>query len=388
MKVLGNIRVLDLGSFITAPYAAMLLAEMGADTIKVERPGAADPFRSHTETSNSPFFLAYNRNKRAISLDYARPAGLKALHELVKTADVLIINARPGVTEKIGIDVTTLQKLNPRLVYCSITGFGNSGPYSKRPAFDGVGQTLSGIMSRFHQSDDPRVAGMAMSDSLTGLYACMGVLGALFEREHTGKGRHVEVNMVETGMSFSIEPLAHYLVLGEDQPFWFRGAASQAYILKCKDGKRIGLHMSSPQKFWEGLARATERPDLLERFATRKAKVDGYEELGKELAKTFATRTRDEWMPLLEANDVPFAPERLLAELEHDPQVKHLGTFNEVTHPERGVYRGINRPVRFDGDNRSAFLPPPAEGEHTDEILREAGFDDAGIAALRAEKLI
>jgi crotonobetainyl-CoA:carnitine CoA-transferase CaiB-like acyl-CoA transferase len=388
VKVLGNIRVLELGSFITAPYAAMLLAEMGADTIKVERPGAADPFRSHTETSNSPFFLAYNRNKRAISLDYSTPRGLEVLYRLVKNADVLIINARPGVTEKLGIDAAKLQALNPRLIYCSITGFGNSGPYAKRPAFDGVGQTLSGIMSRFHQTDDPRVAGPAMSDSLTGLYAGMGVLGALFERESTGRGRNVEVNMLEAGMSFAIEPLAHYLVLGEDQPFWFRGAASQAYVLKCKDGKRIGLHMSSPQKFWEGLARAIDRPDLLTRFATRNAKVEGYEDLGRELAKTFAQRTRDEWMPLLEANDVPFAPEHLLAELEHDAQVQHLGTFNETSHPERGVYRGINRPVRFDGDNRSAFLPPPAEGEHTDEVLGEAGYTADEISALRAAQVI
>jgi len=369
VKVLHRIRVLDLGNFITAPYATMLLAEMGADTIKVERPGAPDPFRSHTATDTSPFFLAYNRNKRGLTLDYSQTRGRELLYSLVKTTDVLVVNARPGVTEKLQIDAARLRAIHPTLIYCSITGFGATGPYSKRPAFDGVGQALSGVLSRFHNADDPRVAGPAMSDSLTGLYACMGILGALYEREQTGVGRHVEVNMLEAGMSFAIEPLAHFLVLGEDQPFWFRGAASQAYVLKCKDGGRIGLHMSSPQKFWDGLATAIGRPDLLVQFPTRVSRVDNYEQLGRELARTFAQRTRDEWIPLLEAHDVPFAPEHSLSELGDDPQVKHLGTFNRVEHPVRGTSRGINRPVRFDGDNRSAFLAPPEPGEHTNQIL-------------------
>jgi len=388
IKVLEDVRVLDLGNFITAPYASMLLAEMGADTIKVERPGASDPFRVHTETSNSPFFLAYNRNKRALSLDYATPEGREVLYRLVKTADVLVINVRPGVTEKLRIDAATLQALNPRLIYCAITGYGQDGPYAKRPAFDGVGQTLSGLLSRFHNTDDPRVAGPAISDSLTGLYACMGVLGALHDRERTGKGRSVDVNMLETGMAFAIEPLAHYLVLKEDQPFYFRGAASQAYVLRCKDGKRIGLHMSSPQKFWEGLAKAIERPDLLERFPTREAKLHNYEAIGGELSRVFLTRNRDEWLPLLEANDVPFAPEHQLAELEDDPQVRHLGTFNEMQDPVHGRVRGINRAVRFDGDNDSAFLPPPQLGEHTDEILAELGLSASDIEGLRTRKIV
>ena len=388
IKVLDGIRVLDLGSYITAPYAAMLLAEMGADVIKVERPGAGDPFRFHTSTSNSPFFLAYNRNKRGLTLDYTQPDGIEVLRLLVQKADVLVINVRPGVENKLGIGAAQLQALNPRLIYCSITGYGADGPYAKRPAYDGVGQALSGLLSRFHQTDDPRIAGPAMADSLTGIFACLGVLGALHERSRTGKGRRVEVNMIEAAMAFLVEPLAHYLILGEDQPFYFRGAASQAYILRCRDGKRIGLHMSSPDKFWQGLAKAVGRPDLLTRYATREAKVEHYEEIGRELAAVFATKDRDDWIPLLEANDVPFAAERLLAELEDDPQVRHLGTFNEVGHPVHGTVRGVNRPVRFDGDNDSGFLPPPAMGEHSDEILGELGLDGRRIGELRSRKII
>ncbi len=388
IKVLEKIRVLDLGNFITAPYAAMLLAEMGADTIKVERPGAADPFRVHPTSSNSPFLLAYNRNKRGLSLDYASPEGRDVLYQLVKTADVMVINVRPGVAEKLKIDAATLQELNPRLIYCSITGYGKDGPYAKRPAFDGVGQTLSGLLSRFHNTDDPRVAGPALSDSLTGIFACMGILGALNERQHTGKGRCVDVNMLEAAMAFAIEPITHYLVLGEDQPFYFRGAASQAYILKCKDGKRIGLHMSSPQKFWEGLAQAIERPDLLTRYPSREVRVERYEDIARELAGEFLKRTRDEWAPILEANDVPFASEQLLAELENDPQVRHLDIFNSIEHPERGTQRGLNRAIRFDGDNQSAYLPPPSLGEHTGDILQELGLNAADIDALRSRKII
>jgi crotonobetainyl-CoA:carnitine CoA-transferase CaiB-like acyl-CoA transferase len=227
-----------------------------------------------------------------------------------------------------------------------------------------------------------------MSESLTGIFACMGVLGALHERERTGKGRKVEVNMIEAAMAFAIEPLAHYLTFGVDQPFYFRGAASQAYILTCRDGKRIGLHMSSPEKFWQGLAKAIARPDLLTRYPTREAKVDHYEAIGRELAAVFATKTREEWLPLLEANDVPFAAEHLLAELERDPQVRHLGTFNEVTHPVRGTVRGVNRAVRFDGDNDSAFMHPPLLGEHTNDVLSEAGLEQSRIDGLRSRNII
>ena len=159
-------------------------------------------------------------------------------------------------------------------------------------------------------------------------------------------------------------------------------------VVSTQHKKRIGLHMSSPQKFWEGLAKAIERPDLLVRFPTREAKLHNYEAIGGELSRVFLTRTRDDWLPLLEANDVPFAPEHQLAELEDDPQVRHLGTFNEMQDPVHGKVRGINRAVRFDGDNDSAFLPPPQLDEHTDEILAELGLSASDIEGLRTRKIV
>src|SRR3990167_7642424 len=182
MRLLQRVRVLDLGGFITGPFAAMILAELGADVVKVERPGSGDPFRSFRSGLYSPHFQAHNRNKRAIALDYGRPEGLEALCELVRGADVLVINSRPGVAEKIGIGHEQASALNPRLIYCAITGFGADGPYAQRPAFDNVGQALSGWMSRHRRGDDPRVVGPAIADPVTSFYAALGILAALHDR--------------------------------------------------------------------------------------------------------------------------------------------------------------------------------------------------------------
>ena len=388
MKVLEGIRVLDLGNFITAPYAAMLLGELGADVIKVERPGAGDPFRAFKGGLYSPHFQGHNRNKRSITLDYAKPAGQEVFDTLVAEADVLLINVRPGVEDKIGVGAERLQGINPRLVYCSITGFGSSGPYAERPAYDNVGQTASGWLSMFHQGEDARISGPAVSDAFTGVFGCMGILGALVERERTGRGRKVEVSMLEATIAMATEPLGQMFATGEAPSLFSRAAASQSYIVTCKDGKRIGLHMSSPDKFWQGLVRAIGREDLLEKYPGRLERIHHYEDLARELAQTFAVRNRDEWLPLLEREDVPFAPERRHEELADDPQVKHLDLFYEMNHPEHGKLKAAHRAIRYDGDNRSNFSPPPSLGEHTDSVLAQFGFEQERIDALRAAGII
>ena len=388
MKVLEGIRVLDLGNFITAPYAAMLLGELGADVIKVERPGAGDPFRAFKGGLYSPHFQGHNRNKRSITLDYAKPAGQEVFDTLIAKADVLLINVRPGVEDKIGVGAERLQGINPRLVYCSITGFGSSGPYAERPAYDNVGQTASGWLSMFHQGEDARISGPAVSDAFTGVFGCMGILGALVERERTGRGRKVEVSMLEATIAMATEPLGQMFATGEAPSLFSRAAASQSYIVTCKDGKRIGLHMSSPDKFWQGLVRAIGREDLLEKYPGRLERIQHYEDLARELAQTFAVRNRDEWLPLLEREDVPFAPERRHEELADDPQVKHLDLFYEMNHPEHGKLKAAHRAIRYDGDNRSNFSPPPSLGEHTDSVLAQFGFEQERIDALRAAGII
>lgn len=386
-QVLAGIRVLDLGSFITAPYAAMLLAELGADVVKVERPGG-DPFRAFQGGLYASHFQGHNRYKRSLVLDYAKPRGRAVLETLVRQADVLLMNMRPGVEQRLGIDAKQLMEINPGLVHCAITGYGSDGPYAQRPAYDNVGQSLAGWLSMFHEGQDARVAGPAVSDAFTGLFAAMGILGALVERARTGRGRQVEVSMLEATIAFATEPLARLFATGEPVPMYSRAASSQSFIVTCSDGHRIGLHLSSPEKFWLGLIRAIERPDLAAKYPDRPTRVRRYDELAVDVAAAFATRPRDAWMPRLEAEDVPFAPERRLEELEDDPQVRHLGVFFDMVHPLEGRVKAARRPVRYDGSNDSGTRPPPVLGEHSSEVLQEAGFSNAEIAQLREEGLV
>jgi crotonobetainyl-CoA:carnitine CoA-transferase CaiB-like acyl-CoA transferase len=371
MRLLKGVRVVEVGGFITGPLAAMILAEYGADVIKLERPDGGDPFRSHRSGNYSPAFQAHNRNKRSIAVDYARPEGLAVLHALARSADVFVNNNRAGVAERMGFGHTQLRASNPRLIYCAITGFGADGPYAERPAFDNVGQALSGWLSRHRRDDDPRVAGPAISDPATSYYAASAILAALYERTVSGTGRVVEVNMLEATIALNLEPLAYYFDQGEPAPLYQRGAASQAYNLVCKDGKCVALHMSSPDKFWQGLCRAIERPEWAEKYAKRADRARDYESIAVELKSLFATRTRAQWMERLEREDVPFAPELGMQDLEHDPQVRHLGTFYRVRHARHGEIRAQHRPARVDGSREIDFLPPPDLGEHTEEILAE-----------------
>ncbi len=388
MKALGDVRVLDLGGFITGPFAALLLAEMGADVIKVEWPGKGDKFRGAAGGLYSPQFQAHNRHKRSITLDYASSAGREVLHALVRSADVLVSNARPGVMARIGADWPHLEAVNPRLVYCAITGFGADGPYADRPAFDNVGQALSGWMSRHRRGDDPRVVGPALADPVTSLYAALGIVAALRERDRTGKGRFVEVNMIEAMIGLSIDPITTFFVSGRPTPVLERAANSQAYNLTCRDGRRIGLHVSMLDKFFQGLARAVERPEWIERYPRTRDRVRGYEVLADELAAIFATRDRDHWVARLEQEVVPFGIENEVQDLENDPQIRHLDVFYEIAHPKYGQTKAPRRPVRIDGSREIDARPPPDLGEHTDEVLAEIGFTGVQIAELKSKGVV
>lgn len=362
--VLQGIRIVEQGTFITGPCAGMMLADLGADVVKVERP-EGDPYRSYQAGHFSPHFQAYNRNKRSLVLDLGNAADREMFDRLIRKADVYIQNFRPGTAERLGAGVERLHALNPGLVYCSISGFGSSGPYADRPSYDSVAQALSGFLSVVVDAERPRFLGPALADAITGIYAAYGVLGALLERNRTGHGRLVEVSMLEAMTHFAVEPFAAFFALGATPTSSDRPRLAQAYILHTGDGRLIAIHLSSLEKFWQGLTAALQAPDLAadRRFATRQARIDNYEALGRELDARFSDRPLAHWAERLGANDVPFAPISPIDEVVEDAQVRHLGIVVPVqnTHGGRSAVRP---PFQFDGVRATAVRSAPLLDEH------------------------
>lgn len=365
-QVLKDLRVVEHGTFITGPAASMLLADLGADVAKVELPGSGDPFRAFKGGLYSPHFQTYNRNKRSIELDTRKSDDLAAFDRLIEGADVYIQNFRPGFAEQIGASQARLRALNPRLIYCAISGFGPDGPAANRPVYDSVAQAASGFLKLLVNPENPRVTGPALADSLTGFYAAYGILGALHEREQTGVGRVVEVSMFEAMTHFNLDAFTHLFSANEVMGPYSRPSVSQSYVLECADGKWIALHMSSPLKFWQGLAAAIERPTLFDdpRFADRDARIDNQQALIGVLGAIFKTQPRAEWCQRLEARDVPYAPMYSTDEVPNDPQAQHLQLFVETTHPTMGAFRTVRSPVSFDGERSLQVTAPPVLGEH------------------------
>jgi crotonobetainyl-CoA:carnitine CoA-transferase CaiB-like acyl-CoA transferase len=388
--VLKGVRVVELSTVITAPLAGLMLAELGADVVKVEQPQGGDPFRNFRGGHYSPNFVAYNRGKRSIRLDLRAAAGRSVLLKLVARADVLLENFRPGVMDKLGLGADVLAAANARLIHCSITGFGASGPYRARPAYDNVAVALSGILSLQLDPEHPQSSGPTIPDNATGMFACYGILGALYDRERTGRGRRVEVNMLEAGIAFIPDPFANYTRAGIRSGRLTRVAASQSFAFRCSDGRLLAVHLSSQPKFFESMAAALECPALLRdaRFATRELRIENYGELTRVFAEIVARKPWAHWASALEANDVPFAPVNDLAEVLDDPQVRHLGTFYRQHHPTEGDITAIHRPVLIDGARDECVLPAPTLGEHTDAVLAELGYGETEIAALRAAAVI
>jgi crotonobetainyl-CoA:carnitine CoA-transferase CaiB-like acyl-CoA transferase len=369
-QVLNGVRVVEHGTFLPGPAESRLLADLGADVVKVELPGTGDPFRAFKGGLYSPHFQTYNRNKRSVTLNTKKAEDLAQFDELIKEADVYIQNFRPGVAEQLGAGEERLRQLNPRLIYCAISGFGPTGPAAQRPAYDTVAQAASGFLGLLINPANPRVLGPALADSLTGFYAAYGILGALHERHATGVGRKVEVSMFEAMTHFNIDAFQHLFSANEVMGPFSRPSVSQSYVLKCSDGKWIALHMSSPPKFWQGLATAMERPDIFddERFATREARIEHQEAMIEVLGPIFAGRDRAEWCRRLEAQDVPHAPMYTTAEVPEDPQAKHLQLFVETEHPVTGTFRTVRSPVSFDGERSLEVTAPPVLGEHNADL--------------------
>ncbi len=334
LELLKGVRIVEQGTFITGPCTGMMLADLGADVIKLESPDG-DPYRAYQGDNYSPHFQAYNRNKRSLALDMKQPGERLLFDTLIREADVFIQNFRPGTADRLGAGAARLQELNPKLIYCSISGFGSSGPYVDRPSYDSVAQALSGFLSVVVDPDRPRFLGPALADAITGIYASYGVLGALFERTRTGRGRVIEISMLEAMAHFAIEPFAAYFALGTVPASADRPRLAQAHILRTSDGGLIAIHLSSLEKFWTGLIAALEAPELASdpRFATRLLRIENYDALGRELDKRFSQHPVDIWVQRLGKADVPFAPINKVDAVVKDPQVQHLGLMVPIENP-------------------------------------------------------
>jgi len=382
-QVLHGVRVVDQGTFITGSYAAMLLADLGADVIKVEGPDG-DPYRRYQEGAYSPHFQAYNRNKRSLALDLKRADDRALFDRLILGADVYIQNFRPGAAQRLDAGEPRLRGLNPRLVYCSLSGFGASGPYADRPSYDSVAQALSGFLSVVVDTDRPRFLGPALADAITGLYGAYGILGALVARARTGVGSHVELSMLEAMAHFAVEPFAAFFALGERPTSNDRPRLAQAYILRTRDGGMIAIHLSSIEKFWTGLVAALEAPQLAAdpRFSSRLSRIEHYEALGRELDDQFRRHTTAQCAARLAAHDVPFAPLNSIDQVPEDPQVQHMQMI-VPTHALEGARFAVRPPVQYDGVREASVTAAPLLNQHG-EAIRQAlasGAEWPGAAA-------
>ncbi|MFJ8143171.1 CaiB/BaiF CoA transferase family protein [Streptomyces sp. NPDC096013] len=393
---LAGIRVLDLSRILAAPLATQLLADLGAEVIKVERPGTGDDSRTYGPpfapgTDAAAFYLSCNRNKRSVTVNHATVEGQELIRALAARSDVLVENFRAGTLTKYGLDHESLLALNPRLVYLSVTGFGQSGPYAGRPGYDGIFQAMSGMMSASGHPDEPMKVGVSMVDILTGLYASTAVLAALRHRDATGEGQFVDLSLLDCGLA-SLSHFAMNYLISREVPRrrgngGYGGIPSQAF--DCAD-KPLFLVAGNDKQF-AAFCAAADRTDLLQdpRFATTSARITHREEILPVLAAIMRTRTRDEWLALLDRHDVPAGPFNELPDVFADPQIRHRGMLVEIEDPVSGRLPLLANPIRLAATPVERYAPPPALGEHTAEVLCGlVGVTESQLAGLRARGVV
>lgn len=402
---LSHIRVLDLSRILAGPWAGQILADLGADVIKVERPGPGDDTRGWgppwikddqgQDTSVASYYLCANRNKRSITVDITQPEGQDIVRRLAAQSDVVLENFKLGGLKQYGLDYDSLKAVNPRLVYCSITGFGQDGPYAPRAGYDFLIQGLGGLMSITGRPDGepgagPMKVGVALTDILTGLYATNAVLAALAWREKSGEGQYIDMALLDVQVACLANQAMNYLATGSNPR---RMGNAHPSIVPYQDFPTADGHMILAIGNDGQFARFCEvagRPELAAdaRFATNRARVENRAELIPLLNEITATRTTTEWIAQLEARAVPCGPINGLAEVFADPQVQARGLAVKMPHPEAGEVPLVASPIRLSKTPVEYRRAPPLVGEHTDEILADLGVDAAGIAGLRGRGVV
>lgn len=388
---LSHIRVIEIAGHVAGPYAGSLLGDLGCDVIKVELPGEGDTHRGRNPLYEGygPSFRALNRNKRSVTLDVGSDDGRRIVRQLLERADVLLENFRPATRDRLGLSRDEVSALNPRIVHCSITGYGQSGPYSAKPGFDTIGQALSGMMSLVTEANDPRVAGVSFTDHCTGVFAAYGVLGALLARERTGRGQFVDASLLQVSLSFIESHIADFLNGGE-MVSRDNFPRSRIFCFLAADKLPLVIHLSGHDSSWEGLLKVVAREDLISdaRFRTRRERWERHWEIVEILAPEFRRKPRDYWLAALDSQSIANAPIRRIDEVLDDPQVRHLGIPREVEHPKAGRTRLIGSGVNLSDTPTNIFRAAPLLGEHTADVLGDLGLTAGRIEELRRLKVV
>jgi len=394
-KPLEDIVVLDFTRVLAGPYCAMILANLGAKIIKVERPETGDDSRSFGPYKNgqSAYFVSLNRGKKSIAIDLKKSEGKQIIKELTKVSDVVLENFRPGTTRKLGLSYDVLSKINPRVIYAAVSGFGHSGPYSERPAYDMLAQGMGGIMSITGQpGGEPTRVGSSIGDIIAGMFGAIGIISAIYERVFTGKGQMVDVAMLDGQVAVLENAIARYAISGEvPGPLGSRHPSISPFGgFKTKDSWVIIA--CGNQIIWERFCRAIGREDLMEipEFATNDKRTENYKKLKPIMDEIVQQKTTQKWLELLEKHNVPSGPINTIDKLFDDPQVKSRNMLIKAEQPGMGTIYVAGNPIKLSTLKEEAVTDPaPNIGEHTDEILQSfLNYDDAKIKELKKQKVI
>jgi len=393
-KALEGIKVLDLSRALAGPYCTMMLADMGAEVIKVEMPGRGDDSRSWGPPfveGESAYFMSINRSKKSITLNMKSGKSTEIIHQLIKQSDVLVENFRPGAMERLGLGYDRVKEMNPQIIYCSISGFGQDGPYRMLPGFDQVLQGMGGLMSITGEPGGaPIKVGVAIADISGGMFAAYGIVVALYNREKMGRGQMIDVSLLDSQVAWLTYRAGAYFASGEiPQPVGSGHPVIVPYqAFKAKD-VYINIAVGNDQ-LWEkfcktvGLEKVMDHP----KFATNAKRVENREEIVKIIGDLVATRDGEEWLKILTDAGIPCGPIYTVDKIFADPQVLHRQMLKELDHPKAGKIKVTGIPVKLSDTPGEVKTAPPGLGQHTDEILTELGYSGQEVEKLRQEKVI